>query len=99
MKTLIGTIVRSSDHTFNILYVMAMLVFVCASFAYVYWHGSLSYRCMNIEVKCERNTDPPPFPKCHIPHHSAQLYVSSPLHPPVRSSRAFIRRASFTNRR
>lgn len=50
MKTLIGTILHSSDHTFSILYVILMLVFVCASFAYVYWNGQLSYRCMRVEV-------------------------------------------------
>jgi hypothetical protein len=48
MTTLISTIINSSEHTFSILYVQLMLIFICASFAYVYWAETLSYRCLDL---------------------------------------------------
>ncbi len=51
MTTLIGTIISSADHTINILYVNIMFLFICSSFAYVYWFGALEFRCMSVEVR------------------------------------------------
>ena len=50
MKTLISTIIKSMEHTLSILNVQLMLIFVCASFSYVYWANTLEYRCMDIDV-------------------------------------------------
>jgi WD40 repeat protein len=49
-RVVIGTILGSADHTFNILGIILMLLFLCASFAYVYWSKNLQYRCMTVET-------------------------------------------------
>ena len=64
MKTLISTIIKSMEHTLSILNVQLMLIFVCASFSYVYWANTLEYRCMDIDVshththQCQSDVSP-----------------------------------------